>query len=84
MRMLGPHALKRAGLFDAAKVERLVTKMQNTEAAGEIDSMALAGVLSSQIIHQQFVEGFPQRTAPAVRLDLLVDHRTQVRSRVSA
>lgn len=84
MRMLGPHAIKRVGLFDAAKVERLVTKMQNTEAAGEIDSMALAGVLSSQIIHQQFVEGFPQRTAPAVRLDLLVDHRTQVRSRVSA
>jgi asparagine synthase (glutamine-hydrolysing) len=84
MTMLGTRAIERTGLFNAAKVERLVTKMQKVEAAGEIDSMALAGVLSSQIIHHQFVENRPQRRAPAIRPNLLVDHRTGVRSKVSA
>lgn len=57
-----------AGLFDLPKVKRLLAKLRVVERPGEIDSMALAGIVSSQIIWQQFVAGFPREergTAPA-------------------
>ena len=49
-----------------------------------IDSMALAGILSSQIIYQQFVAGFPAYSCPATRPDLLVDRRKGARTAVPA
>ncbi|MHC4521194.1 MAG: asparagine synthase-related protein, partial [Planctomycetota bacterium] len=77
LEMLSPKAIATAGLFDAAKVERLVRKMQTVEHAGEIDNMALAGVLSAQMIHQQFVTDFAARSFPEVTAKLFVDRRTR-------
>jgi hypothetical protein len=37
--------------------------------------MALAGILSSHIIHQQFVEDFSTRPQVSIRPDLIVDKR---------
>jgi asparagine synthase (glutamine-hydrolysing) len=73
--MLSPRALAATGLFDAAKVERLLNKMRTVASPGEIDSMALAGVLSAQIIHRQFVTGFRARSLPRVTPKLFVDRR---------
>jgi len=56
--MLSAAALKNAGLFDAAKVPRLVERMRRAEAPGELDDMALAGILSAQWVHRHFVEDF--------------------------
>jgi asparagine synthase (glutamine-hydrolysing) len=84
MDMLATRSVKRAGLFDAAKVERLVAKMEKTQSGGEIDSMALAGVLSSQIIHHQYVRSFPRCEAPAGLPDRFIDNRTSIQSRASA
>ena len=82
--LLTDAALQRAGLFDADKVNRLMAKLRTVEHPGEIDSMALAGILSSQILHQQFVEGFSARSHSAIRPDLLIDRRTAVKAAISA
>jgi asparagine synthase (glutamine-hydrolysing) len=76
--MLTGSAIQRAGLFDAGKVAKLLAKLQAADSPGEIDSMALAAVLSSQIICQQFVEDFPFPSLSAIQPDLFVDRRTGV------
>ncbi len=73
--MLGRQAIDAAGLFDAAKVDRLLNKMQTVGSPSEVDSMALAGVLSAQIVHRQFVERFSAESTSPVRVDLTFDRR---------
>ncbi len=46
-----------AGYFDASKVERLWKKIRNRRAVSERDSMAITALLSTQIWHDQFVNG---------------------------
>jgi len=71
--VLGRRALDSAGLFDAGKVTRLLQKLETSPHPSELDSMALAGILSSQLIHQQFVVDSPVQTrfsdAPTVFVD---------------
>lgn len=66
-----------AGLFDLPKVKRLLAKLRVVERPGEIDSMALAGIVSSQIIWQQFVADFPGGKGEPLRPDLVVDRRSR-------
>jgi len=56
--MLGNDAIRRYGYFDAAKVARLVKKIQQGRAIGNKDSMAAVGILSTQIWHHLFVENY--------------------------
>jgi len=78
--MLARESVQRAGLFDAGKVNKLLEKLQTVENPGEIDSMALAGVLSCQIIHQQFIEDFSTRSYPALCPDMVIDRRAGVQA----
>ena len=52
--------VKRAGYFHAGKVERLLVKYKKSEQVGssEFQDMAFLGILSTQLIHQQFIEHF--------------------------
>ena len=75
---LSAGSLKRTGLFDAAKVTRLLRKAQAVESLSEIDSMALVGVLSSQLVHHQFIQDFPRRRADSISPALIVDRRSEV------
>ncbi len=79
MERLSPAAIASAGLFAPGRVERLVEKVQAMPSPGEVDSMALAGILSSQIVHQQFVEAFSIRSIPVVEPDIIIDHRSRRR-----
>jgi asparagine synthase (glutamine-hydrolysing) len=56
--LLSPSALRASGFFDTAAVAALVKKLEAGGAAGETDDMALAGIVSSQLLHRQFVENF--------------------------
>ena len=73
---LSESALKKTGLFDAQKVTRLLRKLQTPSPASEVDSMALVGVLSSQIVHHQFIEDFPWKTVRPANPNLVVDRRS--------
>ncbi|MGD9034792.1 MAG: asparagine synthase (glutamine-hydrolyzing), partial [Desulfobacteraceae bacterium] len=55
---LSDRQLKKAGLFDIPKVRLLLKKLQTVNDPGEVESMALVGILSSQIIFDQFIERF--------------------------
>ena len=80
---LSEASLKKTGLFDAGKVGKLLRKVQAIENPSEIDSMALVGVLSSQLIHRQFIQDFPARPDNSVSPDLIVDRRSEALRAVS-
>jgi asparagine synthase (glutamine-hydrolysing) len=63
--MLSESCLKRAGYFDAGKVDRLVKRFTNdaNNSGGEVRDMALVGILSTQLLHHQFIESRPSFSA---------------------
>ena len=56
--LLSPHAVKAAGFFKPGAVDQLVRKIDHGAALSETDDMALVGILSTQLIHHQFVQHF--------------------------
>ena len=64
--LLQHDTLARAGLFDPELVDRLVKKCERNIERGvsETDEMALVGVLSAMLLHEQFVES-PRLAEPA-------------------
>jgi asparagine synthase (glutamine-hydrolysing) len=53
---LSEKSVRDAGLFDPAKVDLLLKKLDRQEDPSELDNMALAGILSTQIVHDRFVK----------------------------
>lgn len=56
--LLSPPQITAAGLFKPAAVSQLVNRVESGAALGETDDMALAGILSSQLLYHRFVAGF--------------------------
>ena len=58
--MLSDDVLKRYGYFDEKKVARLVAKCSQGKGAllSERENMALVGILSTQLVHHQFIDDF--------------------------
>ena len=54
--LLSANSLKAAGYFKPAPVLQLVQRAQSGNHLGESDEMALVGILSTQLLHHQFVE----------------------------
>jgi asparagine synthase (glutamine-hydrolysing) len=46
------------GYFKPEAVAQLVQKMRQVGSVSETDDMALAGILSTQLLHYQFIEKF--------------------------
>lgn len=57
--LLSERALRVSGLFKPGAVAQLVRKARLQPRLGEVDSMALVGILSTQLLHHRFVESFP-------------------------
>jgi asparagine synthase (glutamine-hydrolysing) len=62
--LLSPGNLAMTGYFKPDAVARLVSRIGQNLPTNETDDMALAGILSTQLVHQQFVSGF--RAARAI------------------
>ena len=56
--LLSTERLKSAGLFKPAAVSQLVGKIEQGRPIGETDDMALAGIISGQLVHHHFVASF--------------------------
>jgi asparagine synthase (glutamine-hydrolysing) len=54
--LLSNDSLRRAGYFDPLAVERLVEKCRAGRAIGFGDNMALVGVISTMLVHVQFID----------------------------
>jgi len=66
--VIAPGALAQAGLFDAAAVQRLWSKCRRGAQPSNTDNMALCAVLSTQLLHHQFIRhGAERRASPRFR-----------------
>jgi asparagine synthase (glutamine-hydrolysing) len=64
--LLSPDAVRSSAIFNPDAVTKLVRKCRAGTRVSEGDDMALAGVLSTQLLHHQFVDRFPARSIPEV------------------
>ena len=67
--LLSEDAINRSGYFDAKKVSFLRKKFskESKQAVNEVQNMALIGILSTQLLHKQFIEDFkPEKIQPTV------------------
>jgi asparagine synthase (glutamine-hydrolysing) len=74
--LLSPAAIASVGLFNPSTVNHLTTKLDRGLPLGETDDMALAGLLSTQLVATQFISGF-QKAPPIHATDdvkVVVDH----------
>jgi asparagine synthase (glutamine-hydrolysing) len=56
--LLSPQRVRNFGVFDPTAVEKLVAKVRAGRAVGIKDNMAFVGVLSTQLVVEQFVNDF--------------------------
>jgi asparagine synthase (glutamine-hydrolysing) len=73
--VLSPPQIAAAGCFEPRAVEGLLKKLDRFGKLGESDDMALAGLLSTQLVYQQFVYNY----RPAPPLDEKDDVKVIVR-----
>ena len=67
--LLSERAVERAGVFDPAAVRRLSAKCRAAAGTGKLsnfDNMAMVGVLSTQLLHHQFVEAWATFGSPCL------------------
>ncbi len=76
MELLSPGALGESGIFVPATVEQLTRKAASGRPLSEVEDMALAGILSTQLVYRQFVKDF-RPGAPAAHARLKIVDRTQ-------
>ena len=55
--LLSEEALRESELFNPTAVTQLACKAESGARLSEVDNMALVGVLSTQLVYQQFVKG---------------------------
>ncbi|GAP13446.1 asparagine synthase [Longilinea arvoryzae] len=79
-RLLSAEALEESGLFNPIAVGQLARKAASGAALSEVDDMAVAGVLSTQLVYDQFVQHFSTRKASLTAADRVrvIDHTAEV------
>ena len=55
-----PRAVSGAGVFDSGTVEKLLAKARQGQIVGVKDNMAFVGILSTQLVVDQFIKNFPR------------------------
>jgi len=71
--MLSEESLKKSGYFNARKAALLYAKYRNSSSeASEFQNMALIGILSTQLLHQQFVINTPAGPAGSLKPDKVI------------
>ena len=71
--LLGAESLDDAGMFKADAVAHLIRKARSESGLSEIEDMALAGVISTQLVHRLFVRDFRRSSLPEGARITLVD-----------
>ena len=53
--ILSETSIKEFGIFDSVKVQSLIRKIKNKTNMSEMDQMAIAGILSTQLLYKLFI-----------------------------
>ena len=56
--LLSPTRIKEGGVFSPESVNNLIDKIKKAKIPSEMDNMALVGILSTQLLFNQFVKNF--------------------------
>ena len=72
--MMSDNYLKKTGLFNAKKVGKLLERYRRKDMVvdNEVQNMALVGILSTQLVHHQFIDHFPWKPVEAVKPDKII------------
>ncbi|HWQ68958.1 MAG TPA: asparagine synthase C-terminal domain-containing protein, partial [Patescibacteria group bacterium] len=63
--LLSSDRVQKDGIFNPGAVQKLVEKIQRGRAIGIKDNMALVGILSTQLVVDQFIKDFDRRVVDA-------------------
>jgi asparagine synthase (glutamine-hydrolysing) len=74
--LVSDQSIGETGLFDSRRVNLLFKKLRLAGQASEIDNMALAAIITSQLAYDQFIKNFPYKSIQPVTPKLLFDRRT--------
>jgi asparagine synthase (glutamine-hydrolysing) len=77
--LVSEKSVREAGVFDPGKVARLFDKLGSGESSGETEGMAVAGILSTQVLAEGFAGERPRAVAGragGAGWDVWVDRRT--------
>lgn len=75
--MLSEKMTRLAGIFSYESVAALLAKIEKTGAASEMDNMVLAAVISTHLVHRQFIENYnPEfRNGPLRNLKIIEESK---------
>jgi asparagine synthase (glutamine-hydrolysing) len=74
--LLSEQELVKNNFFDHKKVSSLLKKIGFGASTSETEGMALVGLISTQVLYQQFVENFSYPDGMSVQWDMYFDKRT--------
>jgi len=69
--LLSEDCIKRYGYFNHQAVSLLVNKCRRGGVTGFKDNMALVGILSTQLLHKQFIEDFQYDTGALGKIEMM-------------
>lgn len=73
---ISDNSLKDSGIFNIEKIRKLLKKFERLNNQNEVENMALIGIVSTQLIYQQFIVNFPYKEIPQITPNLLIDRRS--------
>ena len=75
--MMSDDYLCKVGLFNAKKVGKLLERYRKKDAVvdNEVQNMALVGILSTQLVHHQFIDNFPRKPVEAIKPDKIIRNK---------
>jgi len=63
---LSSKRIKEGGIFNPISVNNLINKIKNAKVPSEVDNMALVGILSTQLLHSQFINDYRPLNQPDI------------------
>jgi asparagine synthase (glutamine-hydrolysing) len=83
---LSESAVRRAGIFDPAAAQQFRRRLErmSAERYSTRDNLAFVQILSTQILHDQFIECFAARTNRGFRNDVIITDRRREAIRAAA
>lgn len=82
--LLSESSLRESGLFNTAAIAQLVRKAESGAPLSEVDDMAVAGVLSTQLTYEHFVKSFDARRTTLTDRDRVKVINGQIREELAA
>jgi asparagine synthase (glutamine-hydrolysing) len=73
--VLSEKEINKAGVFNYTKVKLLIQKAERSQTLSELDNMAIAGIISTQLLHNHFINYKKLNVPTNYSFDTFVDKR---------